>query len=236
MWGAKQFMLARVVSVGGYNGEDVSYPAGFASFVGGSVKESDKIMEYFEGKPPNALYPTVMPHGVSVGVVWSSNMSYDEPSLLQEFRQASGDTHLYFYTKPSTSNTPNYDVDYPILLQKVVDIWNKHSYPNALWPDVAKRTNVPCQYNDKTSVCGHLWDETTRSYTGPCTFLHCSTLYAYDYSLGECVPIPDVAELIPDPPTPTPTPNGMTTEAIVFLVLMLIFLAISVVFVHHFSS
>lgn len=227
IWGAMQFMIGRSISVGGYKDELREYKAGFASYTGASVVDSDDFWNAIvaSGKKDDRL-PTAFPYGAGVSFTLESVMSYDTPSVLQEFREALGEKHIYYYSKIRMADTPDYEDDYnhKTLIDLVRSVWDSSTFENSLWPMSVKTTSTECKDSDETSVYGHL--KNADSYTGGCAFLYCSDLHYYDYSKKTCVEIKGTDDV-----TDSAEDSSLTPLEIVFIITTVIFVIVSVVFI-----
>lgn len=229
MWGAEQFMIARLISYGGYKDATNDIKAHFASFTGASVVDSDGVQEMIkETKKSNDKYPTPLPHGSIVRATWISIFPSDSPSQLQEFRPANGEYHIYGYTNDNLERIPDYATEWcsnTEFFNSIMEAVKSHSYGSGLqsdWPDAVSGDVSTCGTPDNTSfVYAHTWDDTKKDYVGDCKFAYCKDYHYFDYATRTCVAIPDI----------NANEASGDSSYIVFLVFTIIFFIATIAFV-----
>lgn len=183
LWELKALGIGRVVTVGGFRTPAETVLAGFASFAGSSVRESKDILEVIKetGSSDDCL-PSEMPHNVGVRVTWDSMMSRDDVSKFQEYREPTGDYNIMYHSSSIGSSFPNFNADYPYLMDELINIWETHPFEHD-----AMQTQSTCEKSsDDHGVYGNAWNEKTGRYNGECTFLYCKHPYFYDYDTDTC--------------------------------------------------
>lgn len=175
MWEPKALGIRRVVTVGGFRTPAETVLAGFASFAGSSVRESKDILKVIKktGSSDDCL-PSEMPQWCQGAQ--DSMLSRDDISKFQEYREPLGDYNIMYHGFGVASSAPDFDSDYPYLMDELVSMWAAHPFEHD-----AVQTEGACERApDDHGVYGSAWDAQTGRYGGECTFLYCRQPYFYD--------------------------------------------------------